>query len=285
MPEEFSVQSTKQSPSWQLPAIVILALIALAGLGLAWSNSSKVDAAKQALAGQVKSVQQSFQQDMPGMKDRLAAAEKVDTDLRGDLKVVTDKLNITQSQLHKARQEAEEKNAQTAELVKNLGSSVRTELAAKASADDVKTVDTRVTKVSADLDKTVSDLSMARSELGTLIARNHDEIDVLRRQGQRDYIEFTIVGKNKPQKIGNVTIELKGIDEKRYRSSIAYTVEDKRYESKNANINSPLFFYLSGTHLPEEIVINKIGKNTISGYLSIPKTISQSVIAAPTSGR
>lgn len=280
MSEDYSVQETKGSPAWQLPAIVILALVAVGGLGLAWSNSSKVDAAKQAVAEQVKSVQQSVQQDMSGMKDRLAATEKANTDLQGDLKVVTDKLKITQSQLKKARKEAEEKNTQTTEMVKSLDTSVHTELATKASSDDVKTVDTRVTKVSTDLDKTVSDLNMARSELGTLIARNHDEIDVLRRQGERDYIEFTIAGKNKPQKVGNVTVELKGVNEKRNRSNITYTVEDKRYEAKNANINAPLFFYLSGTHQPEELVINKVGKNTISGYLSVPKANSQPATAA-----
>jgi hypothetical protein len=218
------------------------------------------------------------------MKDRLAADEKENTDLRGDLKVVTDKLKITQGQLKKARQDAVAQNTQTAEMVKSLDSSVHTELATKASNDDVKTVDGRVTKVSSDLDKTNSDLNMARSELGTLIARNHDEIDVLRRQGERDYIEFTINGKNQPQKVGNVTVELKGVNEKRNRSNLVYTFEDKKYEAKNANINTPIFFYPSGAHQPEELVVNKVGKNTISGYLSVPKVNSQPVATTSKSG-
>jgi hypothetical protein len=285
MSEEYSVQETKSSPSWQLPAIVILALVALGGLGFAWSNSTKLDTTKQAVADQVKSLQTSIQQDEASLKDRLAADEKANTDLQGDLKVVTDKLKITQGQLKKARTEAEEKNTQTTEMVKNLDTSVHTELATKASSDDVKTVDTKVAKVSTDLDKTNSDLNMARSELGTLIARNHDEIDVLRRQGERDYVEFTIAGKNQPQKVGNVTLVLKGVNEKKNRSNIVYTLEDKSYEAKNANINTPLFFYLSGTHQPEELVINKVGKNTISGYLSVPKANSQPVTASTKSGR
>jgi hypothetical protein len=208
---------------------------------------------------------------MTGLKDRLTVSEKANSDLQGDLKVVTDKLKITQGQLKKARTEAAESNTQTAEMVKTLDTSVHSELATKASSDDVKTVDTRVSKVSTDLDKTNSDLNMARSELGTLIARNHDEIDVLRRQGERDYTEFTISGKNQPQKVGNVTIVLKGVNEKHNRSNIVYTVEDKSYEAKNANVNTPLFFYMSGSHQPEELVINKVGKNTVSGYLSVPK--------------
>lgn len=280
MADEYSVQEVKSSPSWQLPAIIILALLALGGLAFGWSNSSKVDATKAAVADQMKSFQSSVQQQMNGLQDRLAVAEKANTDLQGDLKVVTDKLKITQGQLKKARQEAETNNTQTAEMVKNLDTSVHSELATKATTDDVKGVDTKVTKVSSDLEKTNSDLNMARSELGTLIARNHDEIDVLRRMGERDYTEFTITGKNQPQKVGNVTVVLKGVNEKKNRSNFLYTVEDKTYEAKNANINAPLFFYLSGTHQPEEIVINKVGKNTISGYLSVPKAGAQPATAA-----
>ena len=286
MSEQYTVEETKGGPSWQLPAIAILGLVALGALGFAWSNSTKLDATKQAVADQMKAVQTSVQQDMTALKDRLVVSEKANTELQGDLKVVTDKLKITQGQLKKARQEATEQNNQTNEMVKTLDTSVHSELATKATSDDVKTVDTRVTKVSGDLDKTNSDLNMARSELGTLIARNHDEIDVLRRQGERDYIEFTINGKNQPQKVGNVTVELKGVNEKKNRSNLVYTVEDKRFEEKNSNINTPIFFYTAGSHLPEEIVINKVGKNMISGYLSIPKANSQPATAASTkSGR
>jgi type II secretory pathway pseudopilin PulG len=282
MADDYSVQEPKGSPSWQLPAIIILALLALGGLAYGWSNSAKVDEARQSAADQLKSFQQSYQQDMSGLKDRLAVAEKADTELQGDLKVVTDKLKITQGQLKKARTEAQESNSATNQMVKTLDTNVHSELATKASNDDVKTVDTRVTKVGTDLDKTISDLNMARSELGTLIARNHDEIDVLRRQGERDYTEFTITGKNQPQKVGNVTIVLKGVNEKKNRSNLVYTIEDKSYEAKNTNVNTPLFFYTSGSHQPEELVINKVGKNTISGYLSVPKANAQPATAAST---
>ena len=285
MSEQYTVEETKGGPSWQLPAIAILGLVALGALGFAWSNSTKLDATKQAVADQMKAVQASVQQDMTALKDRLVVSEKANTELQGDLKVVTDKLKITQGQLKKARQEATAQNNQTNEMVKTLDTSVHSELATKATSDDVKTVDTRVTKVSGDLDKTNSDLNMARSELGTLIARNHDEIDVLRRQGERDYIEFTINGRNQPQKVGNVTVELKGTNEKRNRSNIVYTVEDKRFEAKNTNVNTPIFFFLSGTRTPQELVINKVGRNTISGYLSIPKANSQPSATASKSGR
>jgi len=273
-----------ESPAWTLPAMVVLGLIAIGGLAVGWSASSKLDGTQQAVAAQLKTAEQSMQQDMASLKDRLAQDEKTNTDLQGDLKVVTGKLKITQGQLKRARDEAAKLNDATTEKLTALDTSVHSELATKATSDDVKTVDTKVVGVKTDLDATREDLKMARSEMGTLIARNHDEIDQLRRLGERDYVEFTIVGRNKPQKVGNVTVELKGVNEKRNQFSAAVTIEDKQFEKKNRAMNEPIFFYLSGTHIPEEIVINKVGRNTVSGYLSIPKANSQTAAAATKSG-
>ena len=273
-----------ESPAWTLPAMVVLGLIAIGGLAVGWSASSKLDGTQQVVATQLKTAEQSMQQDMASLKDRLAQDEKTNTDLQGDLKVVTGKLKITQGQLKKAREEAAKLNDATTEKLTALDTSVHSELATKATSDDVKTVDTKVVGVKTDLDATREDLKMARSEMGTLIARNHDEIDQLRRLGERDYVEFTIVGRNKPQKVGNVTVELKGVNEKRSQFNAAVTIEDRQFEKKNRAMNEPIFFYLSGTHIPEEIVVNKVGKNTISGYLSIPKANSQTAAAATKSG-
>src|SRR6266852_4745597 len=104
MSEEHTVE-TRDSSSWQLPAIIVLGLIALGGLAFGWNASSKLDSTQQAVATQLKATQQSVQQDMSSLKDRLAQDEKANTDLQGDLRVVTDKLKITQGQLKKAREE------------------------------------------------------------------------------------------------------------------------------------------------------------------------------------
>jgi hypothetical protein len=274
MSEERIIE-THSAPAWQLPAIVVLGLVAAGGLWFGLSASSKLDSTKQDVAAQLKTEEQSVQQDMSSLKDRIVQDEKANTDLKGDLKVVTDKLKITQGQLKKAREESTKLNDATVEKITALDTDVKGQLATKATNDDVKTVDTKVVGVKTDLDKTRQDLDLARSEMGTLIARNHDEIDYLRRQGERDYVEFSIAGKNKPQKVGNVTVELKGVNEKHNQFNIAMTVEDKRFEKKNRAVNEPIFFYTTGTKLPEEVVINKVSKDQISGYISIPKANSQ----------
>jgi uncharacterized protein (DUF2141 family) len=283
---EDHIIETHSGSSWQLPAIVILGLVALGGLGFGWNASSKLDSTQQEVDAKVKSMQQSVQQDMSSLKDRIAQDEKSNTDLRGDLTVVTKKLRITQGQLKTAREEASKLHEDATQKITALDTSVHSELATKAATEDVKNVDTKVTKVGTDLDATKEDLKMAKSEMGTLIARNHDEIDQLRRLGERDYVEFTIAGKNKPQKVGNVTVELKGVNQKKNQFSVAMTVEDKLFNKKNRALNEPIFFYTSGTRLPEELVINKVGKDQVSGYVSIPKANAQPQSpTASTSGR
>jgi hypothetical protein len=275
----------RESPSWHLPAMIVLGLIAIGGLWFGWNASSKLDTTQQAMTAQLKSAEQSLQQDLSSVKDRMVQDEKANADLQGDLNVVTKKLKITQGQLKTARAETAKLNDETTQKLTALDTSVHSELATKATQDDVKTVDTKVGGVQTDLNSTKEDLKMARSEMGTLIARNHDEIDQLRRLGEREYIEFTVDGKNKPTKVGNVTVELKGVSEKNNRFSVVMTVEDKRFEKKNRAMNEPVFFYTQGARFPEEMVVNKVGKNTISGYVSVPKANSQPAATSSTSGK
>ena len=130
-----------------------------------------------------------------------------------------------------------------------------------------------------DLEGTKNDLKMARSELGTLIARNHDEIHTLRRMGERDYVEFTVQGRNKPQKVGNVSVELRSVNTKRNQFTVALIVDDLRTENKDRPLNQPIVFYPHGTHQADEFVVNTVGKDEIRGYISIPKNPTSTTTA------
>jgi len=113
---------------------------------------------------------------------------------------------------------------------------------------------------------------MMHGEFGTLIARNHDEVEELRRLGERDYYEFTIDKKNTREKVGNVMVELRGTNTKKSQYNVTIFVDDQRHEKKNLSANEPLYFFASGARAPLEFVVNQVGKNKIVGYLSSPKT-------------
>jgi chromosome segregation ATPase len=219
-------------PGWVIPAIVIVAILATIGLGVGWKGLSYAQESRHALNSDLQTLKQSYSKDVDSLQQRLTQNEKTNADLMGDLSVVTKHLQITQAQLKKARQEAQDETQQIREesgkQIAAMGTEMNGQLATKASNDDVKAVDGQVTVVRTDLDATKKDLQMARSEMGTLIARNHDDIETLRLLGERDYIEFTIAAKNTPQKVGDVTIELKGTDPKKNQCNLALVVDDKR---------------------------------------------------------
>jgi hypothetical protein len=126
---------------------------------------------------------------------------------------------------------------------------------------------------------------MARSEMGTLIARNHDEIDQLRRMGQRDYFEFTVQRKGGATKVGTIQIQLKDTNTKKNQYTINVLADDNSFEKKNRSVNEPIFFYTGGTRSALELVVNKVTKSTATGYLSIPKGAGAATASTAASGQ
>jgi hypothetical protein len=268
------VEESHRTPGWVTAAIVILAIVSIAGLGLAWHNSTELQQAQQSFSGQIKTISQNDSQQVAALEEKLTQANTTSTGLQSDLGVVEKRLRVTQSDLKKAREDEakihEERDADAQKLAQ-MDTDVKTQLATKATTDDLNTVNGSVNNVKTDLESTKNDLKMARSELGTLIARNHEEIDVLRRMGERDYVEFTVDGKNKPQKVGAFTIELRSVDIKKNKFTVALTVDDTRTEKKDRTVDEPVVFYPRGSHQADEFVVNSVSKDKISGYISMPK--------------
>jgi hypothetical protein len=260
-----------ETPRWIGLAVVILAVVSLVALGVGWSASTRAKALDQSLASQTQQLKQSA--DVLGQ--RLAQAEETNTQMQGDLNVVTSRLKLTQGELARARSQAKQAKEEEAKQLAEVQSNVNTELATKANTDDVNKLGTDVNGVKTDLDATKNNLQMARGELGTLIARNHDEIDQLRRLGERDYYEFTIDRKGTRQKVGELTVELRGTNVSKNLFSVALFMNDKRFEKRNRSVDEPIYFYSHGVRQPLELVVNQVGKDHIVGYLSVPKAGQQ----------
>jgi hypothetical protein len=264
------------TPRWVVLALAVLAGVSLLGLGVAWSAISHANSLEHSTQTYVKQANDSLGQ-------RLAKEDELNQQLQSDLKVVTDKLNVTQAELIKARKQNKLSSAAVDKKLTGLESSVNTQLATKANIDDISKINGDVAGVKTDLDATKNNLQMARSEMGTLIARNHDEIDQLRRMGQRDYYEFTLNRKAGPQKVGAVQVELRGTNPKKNQFTINVLADDKTFEKKNRSVNEPIFFYTGGGHAALELVVNKLSKTSATGYLSVPKAAGSGTASASAS--
>lgn len=270
-------------PGWLVPAMVVLAIVAIVGATLGWYDSGRLADVQASVSAQLQTAQKQTSQQISAVNQKLDQSQAANADLQSDLGVVTKRLRVTQAELKQARSEAAKIRQENAEKLADLNNSVKDQLATKASTDDLNAVNGTVTGVRTDLEGTKNDLKMTRSELGTLIARNHDQIDFLRRMGERDYIEFTIRNRKKPQKVGNITVELRSVNTKRNQFTVALVVDDVRTERKNRSVNEPVIFYPRGSHQADELVVNSVGKNRISGYISMPKSSAAATTTA-TSG-
>jgi len=210
-------------------------------------------------------------------------------DLKADLDARSRELNQAASQakrdaLSYADQKAqtlEAENQRTAASVNKVSGDVAD---VRKSADtanarladvnnDVNGVKTDLASTKTDLQQTKSDLKAVRGDLGSttsLVATNGKEIDELIRRGERNIVKFNISKKSKGfQKVGDIALLLKNADPKKNRFTLQVQADDKLTEKKDRNINEPLQFYVASSLY--ELVVNTVGKDTVSGYLSTPK--------------
>jgi len=267
-----SSEGRRGIPGWMFAGVAVLGVVALVGLGLAHNASTQEQVIQQSMENKVKAVQMDFTSQIAQLQQHEAQADNTNSGLQSDLDVVTKRLRLTQGDLKKAREEAETIQTENQQKIEEVNGNVTTQLATKASTDDVKGVDGKVDGVRTDLTGTQNNLTMARSELGTLIARNHEDVEQLRHLGERDYIEFTIDSKNKPKKVGSFVVELRSTNVTKKRYNVFLVVDDARIEKKNLAIDEPIFFHQGKDRRPLELVVNSVGKDKVTGYISIPKT-------------
>jgi chromosome segregation ATPase len=267
-------EETPRGYSGALLAAIAVALLAGIG-GLIWSYtlSSRLSSQETALT-EAKD------------QNKKLASDLRETDAR--LKVATEELGnslgLTQKQLDARAQELiRREDAQEANSQRLASAQKQTAQAVSGLATDVSGVKTDVGGVRTDLGKTQTDLATTISQLtsmkgdlnghSSLIARNHDELELLKHKGDRNYYEFTLnKGQRKP--VGTISLELKKADGKKNRFTLVVDSDDKQYEKKDRSLNEPLQFYSGKDPALFEIVVNSVGgKNqSVSGYLSAPKS-------------
>ncbi len=278
--QETNFQSTSATPRWVGLAIAALGGVSLLGLGVGWSALNQSKSVEQ-------STQASLKQQNDALVQRLSKSEDQNQQLQSDLKVVTDKLNVTQEDLVKARKQTKASVAAYDKKLSGLESNVNTQLASKASNEDVTKLNGDVSGVKTDLDATKSKLDRATGDMGVmsgLIARNHDDLEELKRKGDRNYYEFTVQKSKTPQRVGPVQMSVNKTDQKKSKYTMTVLADDKSIEKKDKTAGEPVQFYVKGTahYAPYEIVVFDVGKNQITGYLSTPKSAGAATAASNT---
>jgi septal ring factor EnvC (AmiA/AmiB activator) len=110
-----------------------------------------------------------------------------------------------------------------------------------------------------------------RDELSGSIARTHDELVALEKRGERNYYEFKLGKSKKFQRVGPLSVELRKANLKRKSYDVTMLVDDNQLQKKSINLFEPIWINLADRPEPLQLVVNKIDKDQIRGYLSEPK--------------
>jgi len=277
-PEESYRYESTGTPRWIAVLFVVL-FIALAAFGyVGYSGISRLE--------------QNLAKEQDQSKVLTAQLEQVNSrlaDLKGHIEVTEQKMGMTVSELAQAKSRAEairkEQVASDQKLTAQL-SQVK-----KESQEQIGAVATEVGGAKKDIEATKTDLEATKGKLeratgdmgvmSGLIARNHDDLEELKRRGDRNYYEFTLPKSKKGQKVGPIHLTLNKTDPKKSKYTMTVLVDDRTIEKKDKTAGEPVQFYVKGASRmsPYEIVVFDVSKNQATGYLSTPKEIGTT--AAP----
>lgn len=276
--------------------LLIICVVSIMGLGYSLSATRhSVDSVQQRIST-LESTADSTAHQLAQFRD---SSKEEATEIASKLDAVTQRLGVTAGDLQKARQQFAQRIKQHQESVDNK---LATELATKASSTDVdafrqeavsklavvqevqKDADAKLGNVSNDVTVVKGDLASARRDfardlsdvkttLNDGIARNAAELALLRKKGERDYLDLDIRRDPKTafQRIGDIQISVTKTDPKRQKYSVVILADDNHLEKRDRTVNEPVQFMVGHDQLRYEMVINAVNKDRIQGYLSTPK--------------
>src|SRR6266436_5085756 len=276
--ESFHYESTG-TPRWiaVLFGIVIAAMAVLGYAGYSTQSRLTQELSEQEKQNKILTAQ------LDQANSRIA-------DLKSKMEITTQRVGLTQSELAQAKSRAEsirkEQQASDEKLTEQLGQ------VQKESEEKIGAVATEVGGAKKDIETTKSDLEATKGKLDRslgdmnvmsgLIARNRDDLEDLKRRGDRNYYEFTLQRSKNAQRVGPVQMSLSKVDQKRSKYTMTVFVDDRAIEKKDRTAGEPVQFYVKGSSrmAPYEIVVFDVGRNQINGYLATPKDGSAAAPAA-----
>jgi len=277
-PQEAYHYESTGTPRW----ITILFVVLIAGLAVL----GVAGYATQSRISQDLSKQQDQNRILTAQLDQANARI---ADLKSQVEITTHRMGLTQSELAQAKSRAETIRKEQQESDQKLTAQIGQ--VQKESDEKIGAVATEVGGAKKDIETTRSDLEATKGKLersvgdmnvmSGLIAHNRDDLEELRRRGDRNYYEFSLQKTKSPQRVGPVQVTLNKIDPKRSKYTLTVFVDDRAIEKKDKTTGEPVQFYVKGSSrmAPYEIVVFDVGKSQITGYLATPKDSSGS--AAP----
>ncbi len=143
---------------------------------------------------------------------------------------------------------------------------VQSQLAAQQK--ELKDTEDQLANAKSDLE---GKLGSTRDELDGSIARTHDELVSLEKRGERSYYEFGLSKSKSYEREGPIQISLRKADSKHQSYDLMMLVDDHQLAKKKVDLYEPIWLHEGDQPQPVQVVVNKIDKDHVHGYVSAPK--------------
>ncbi len=270
-PQESVSYETASTPRWIY--VAFLAAFGLIAYLMYAVYTGNADRAKlQTELAQSNSKQSVLTAQIDDANSRIA-------DLKAQQQVTSQKVGFTQAELAQARTLAQSIRQSQKESDDKLTSQIG-QVQQEANTK-IGLVSTDLTGAKGDIDATKKDLEATKAKLTStvgdlgvqsgLIARNQEELDQLKRQGERNIFELHLSRSKTPTRVGPIQVTLTKTDPKKFKYTMTVIADDKTVEKRDKTADEPVQFYVKGVPRPYEIVVFDVSKDKVNGYLSTPK--------------
>jgi outer membrane murein-binding lipoprotein Lpp len=215
--------------------------------------------------------QQTLVSQLTGQQEQMSATVG---QLQGQIETLTGKLNEVTAAQQAAAAAAAQANTPAAKRAAGKRSGAESkrlkEIQARIEDQQKQLKDTQdeVAKTRSDLE---GNLSATRDDLNGSIARTHEELVALAKRGERSYIEFNLTKAKQFQRYGPLMLSLRKADTKHKSFDLAMIVDDNQLSKKHVNLYEPILIHRTDDPQPVQVVINKIDRDRVQGYVSAPK--------------
>ena len=241
--------------------VAVVAMVAAAGLAFGYGYREQV------MAGHLAA--------------QAAVANGTINEMQGQMNTLTAKLNeMSAAQQAAAAAAAQTKtsavhaNANGAKAAAGKRSTTESkrlkELQARIDDQQKQLKDTQdqVAKNRADLE---GNLDSTRDELNGSIAKTHEELVALAKRGERSFFEFDLTKSKQFQRVGPLTLSLRKADTKHKSYDLEMIVDDNKLTKKKVNLYEPIWIHTENDSQPVQVVVNRVEKDLVHGYVSAPK--------------
>jgi hypothetical protein len=225
------------------------------------------------------------------LKAQESVANATINDMQGQLTTLTAKLN-EMSASQQAAEAAAQKKAQTQAV--HPGTAGAKSASGKKSIPEskqLKELRARLDEQQKQLKETQDEvarnrtdlegnLNSTRDELNGSIAKTHEELVALAKRGERSYFEFDLTKSKQFQRVGPVTLSLRKADTKHKSYDLEMIVDDNQLSKKKVNLYEPIWIHAENDSQPVQVVVNRVEKNLVHGYVSAPKYKPSELAAA-----